>query len=131
MPTTSHADVVTDLEELLTNIRNAPDLPDLTVYQAPVEQLLAELKTRGALRKSRIGIKQLETQVLQGLLPQAKDAASRLRSAIKAHFGAKNPRLLEFGMKPLGRRLRREEEAEEPPRPEIPAPAANPEASKP
>lgn len=129
MATQSHADVVTDLEELVTNIRNTPDLPDFTVYLAPVEQLLNELKTRGALRKTRIGIKQLETKELQGLMPQAKEAASRLRSAIRAHFGPKNPRLLEFGIRPIGRRPRKGE-SEGPTEPEFPAPAAIPEVSK-
>ncbi len=126
MPNSSHADVVTDLEDLLTNVKNATDLPDFTVYLTPVDQFLAELKNRGALRKSRLGIKQQETKELQELMGPAKEAASRLRSAIKAHLGPKNPRLLEFGIKPLGRRKR---EVEGPQEPE--APAANPESPKP
>lgn len=128
MPNNSHADTVTDLEDLLTNVRNATDLPDLAVYRTPVEQFLDQIKNRGALRKVRVGIKQQETKELQELKVQARDAASRLRSAIKAHLGPKSPRLLEFGIKPLGRRLRKEE-VEEPPQPE--APAANPESPKP
>jgi hypothetical protein len=126
MPNNSHADVVTDLEELLMNTRNATDLPDLTVYRVPVEQFLEQIKNRGALRKVRVGIKQQETKELQELRAQGRDAASRLRSAIKAHLGPKSPRLLEFGIKPLGRRIRKEE-VEEPQEPETPAPAANPE----
>lgn len=124
MPNNSHADTVTDLEDLLTNVRNATDLPDFTVYLTPVEQFLAEMKSRGALRKVRLGIKQQETKELQELRIPAREAASRLRSAIKAHLGPKNPRLLEFGIRPLGKRSRKGE-VEGPPQPE--APAVNPE----
>jgi hypothetical protein len=124
MPTNSHADVVTGLEDLLTNVKKATDLPDFTVYLTPVEQFLAELKSRGALRKSRLGIKQQETKELQEMRIPAKEAASRLRSAIKAHLGPKNPRLLEFGMRPLSKRSRKGE-VEGPQEPA--APAANPE----
>ena len=63
---------------------------------------------------------------MQELTVQAKEAASRLRAAIKAHLGPKNPRLLEFGMKPISKRSRKGE-VEGPPQPEAPAPAANPE----
>lgn len=124
MPNNSHADTVTDMEDLLTNVRKATDLPDLTAYVIPVDQLLGEMKSRGALRKSRLGVKQQETKELQELRIEAREAATRLRSAIKAHLGPKNPRLLEFGSRPLGKR-KRKEGVEEPQEPE--APAANPE----
>ena len=122
MPTNSHADTVTDLEDLVTNVRRATDLPDFTVYLTPVEQFLSEMKSRGALQKVRVGAKQQETKELQELRSPAREAASRLRSAIKAHLGPKNPRLLEFGIRPLGRRKRKVEGPQEPA-----APAANPE----
>ena len=123
MPTNSHADTVTDLEDLVTNVRKATDLPDFTNYLTPVDQFLTEMKSRGALRKVRLGVKQQETKELQELRTPAREAASRLRSAIKAHLGPKNPRLLEFGIRPLGKRRRRGE-VEGPQEPA--APAANP-----
>ena len=115
----------------MTNVRNATDLPDLTVYRVPVEQFLEEVKARGALRKVRVGIKQQETKELQELRFEGRQKVSQLRAAIKAHLGMRNPRLLEFGMRPIGKRTRRGEPAEEPPQPEIPAPAADPEVPKP
>ncbi len=125
MPNNSHADTVTDMEDLLTNVRKATDLPDFTAYLNPVEQYLMEMKSRGALRKVRLGIKQQETKELQELRVPAREAASRLRSAIKAHLGPKNPRLLEFGIRPQGKR-RKKGEVEGPQEPV--APAANPES---
>lgn len=125
MPTNSHADVVTDVEELLTNVRNATDLPDLTVYRVPVEQFLEDIKSRGALRKVRLGVKQEETKTLKGLMFEGRETVSRLRAAIKAHLGPRNPRLLEFGMKPVRRRSRKGGTVEGPQEPA--APAANPE----
>lgn len=125
MSRNSHASVVTDFEELLTNVANAKDLPDLTVYRAPLEQLLVEIKARGALRKVRIGVKQQETQEFQELMSRSKEAASRLRSALKAHLGPKNERLLEFGIPPVRKRSR-PVVVEEGPKPEGPAPATQP-----
>jgi len=58
MPNNSHASLVKDFEELLTNVGNEKDLPDLTAFRAPLEQLLTDIKARGALRKVRIGVKQ-------------------------------------------------------------------------
>lgn len=124
MPNNSHADVVTDLEDLVTNVRKATDLPDFTAYITPVEKFLEEMKGRGALRKVRLGVKQQETKELQEMRIPAREAASRLRSAIKAHLGPKNPRLLEFGIKPLGKRAKKGE-VEGPQEPG--APAASPE----
>ncbi|HEV2856111.1 MAG TPA: hypothetical protein VHC97_25205 [Thermoanaerobaculia bacterium] len=126
MPRNSHASVVTDFEELLTNVANATDLPDLSIYRAPLEKFLAEIKARGALRKVRIGVKQQETQELQELMAQGKEAASRLRSALKAHFGPKSERLLMFGIPPVRKRSR-PVEVEGAPKPEGPAPATHPE----
>lgn len=124
MPNNSHADIVTDVEDLLTNVRNATDLPDLTVYRVPVEQFLEEIKNLGALRKVRRGVKQQETKALQDVMFEGRETVSRLRAAIKAHLGIRNPRLLEFGMKPVGKRSRKGEVE----RPQEPAaPAANPE----
>jgi ribosome biogenesis GTPase A len=125
MPNSSHASVVKDFEELLMNVANAQDLPDLSVYRAPLEKLVEELKTRGALRKVRIGIKQQETQEFKELMAQSKEAASRLRSALRAHFGPKNERLLMFGIPPVRKRSR--PVVEEGPKPEDPAPATHPE----
>jgi hypothetical protein len=127
MPKNSHASLVTDFEELLTNVGNEKDLPDLTAFRAPLEQLLTDIKARGALRKVRIGVKQQETQEFRELMTKAKEAASRLRSALKAHLGPKNERLLTFGIQPV-RKPTRPVLEEKQPKPEDPAPAAHSEA---
>lgn len=125
MPKNSHASLVTDFEELLTNVSSEKDLPDLTAFRAPLEQLMNEIKARGALRKVRIGIKQQETQELKELMTKAKEAASRLRLAIKSHLGPKNERLLTFGIQPV-RKPSKPVVVEEGPKPEAPAPATHP-----
>ena len=128
MPKSSLADFVTDWEKLLKNVTDtAAELPDLTVYRSPLDQLLGQAKDGLALAAARVGIKQQETKERQALMKAGKEAASKLRSAIKAHFGAKSERLLQYGMFPFRKRVKAQEK--EKPKPETPAPASHPEVT--
>jgi hypothetical protein len=123
MPKTSLADFVTDWETLLKNVTDtATELPDLTVYSSALNQLLGQAKDSLALAAARIGVKQQETQDRQALMKEGKDAASKLRSAVKAHFGSRSERLLQYGMFPIRKRVKVAEK--EKPKPETPAPAS-------
>ena len=102
MPNASLADFVTDWEKLLKNVTDAAaELPDLAVYKEPFTQLLASAKDMLARSQASKGLKQQETKDLQILMGQGKDAAAKLRSALKAHFGPKSERLVQFGMRPF------------------------------
>jgi hypothetical protein len=105
MPKSSLADFVTDWETLLKNVSDAAaELPNLDVYKAALEPLLASAKDGLALSQAHRGLKQQQTKDLRELIGNGKDAAANLRSAIKAHFGPKSEMLLRFGMKPIRKR---------------------------
>lgn len=134
MPKTSLADFVTDWETLLKNVSDATaELPNMDVYKAALDQLLASAKDGIALSHARRGQKQQETKDLQELIGKGKDAASQLRSAIKAHFGPKSEMLLKFGIKPIRKRKKAPAETastvKEPVPAHSPAPAPTPETT--
>ena len=117
----AQADFVTDWEATLTNCKNrSAELPDLSAYIVPLETLLAEAKVLTARQKSLRGVKQQETVDLQEVLTKGREAALRLRAALKAHYGTKSERLIEFGMRPR-RKKARPAEAEVKPKPVEPA----------
>jgi hypothetical protein len=124
MPKTSLAGTVTDWEKLLKNVSDTvAELPDLTVYSTVLDQMLGKAKDGLALAAARIGIKQQETQDRQKLMKEGRDAASKLRLALKAHFGPKSERLLQYGIGPL--RAKRKKADKEKPKPADPAPASH------
>jgi hypothetical protein len=131
MPKSSLADFVTDWETLLKNVSDAAaELPNMDVYKGALEKLLASAKDGIALSHARRGIKQQETKDLRELIVQGKDAASQLRSAVKAHFGPKSERLLQFGITPVRKRKRAPVQTVKEPEPaHPPAPAPTPETT--
>jgi hypothetical protein len=127
MPKASLADFLTDWEKLLKNVNDtAADLPNIDVQRNNLDQLLTQARGSLALAAAQIGIKQQETKDRQAFLKDGKDAASRLRSAIKSHLGAKSEILLRYGIKPIRKRVKKPTEAvKEKPKPETPAPASH------
>lgn len=125
MPKSSLADFITDWEKLLKNVADtATELPNLDVYKEPLEQFLEQAKDGTALAEARRGVKQQETKDLRTLMTQGKEAATKLRSAIKAHFGPKSERLIQYGMRPIRNRPRPAPATNEKPKPVNPAPAS-------
>ena len=83
------------------------------------EQILAEAKDLTARLEMRKGVKQDETQARQTLMQKGAVQVSRIRSALKAHFGPNSERLIEFGARPV--RPRKKSPAK--PEPPVPPPA--------
>ena len=122
----AHADFVTTWETTLTNVKaRAAELPDLTAYVTPLEIFLGEAKSLQANQKALTGIKQQETQNLLEVMAKGREAAIRLRAALKAHYGPRSERLVEFGMRPPRKRARTTN-PEVKPKPVVPAPASDP-----
>ncbi|HKI03493.1 MAG TPA: hypothetical protein VKK31_16055 [Thermoanaerobaculia bacterium] len=122
----SYAGFVSDCEKTLTNVKaRAAELPDLSVYITPVEELLAETKAMGARQQSLQSVKQEETKKLQEVVVKAREAVVRLKAALKAHFGPKSERLVEFGMRPSRKRTRSPESGKKPKPVDDPAPASD------
>ena len=133
MPKSSLADFVTDWETLLKNVSDAAaELPNMDVYKAPLDQLLASAKDGLAQSHANRGLKQQQTKDLQELIGKGKEAAVKLRSAVKAHFGPKSEMLLKFGIKPVRKRKKAPVLAVKKPEPETahpPAPAPSSETT--
>lgn len=68
-------------------IANSTELPDLTVYSAPLVQILEAAKDGIAGSLAHRGVKQEATKTLKEVLTQGKVAASRLRSALRPTTG--------------------------------------------
>lgn len=122
----SYADFVSDCDKTLTNVKaRAAELPDLTAYITPLEELLVEAKAMGARQQALQSVKQEETRNLQAVIAKGREAVLRLRAALKAHFGPKSERLIEFGMRPSRKRPRTAEGGAKPKPVVDPAPASD------
>ncbi len=115
----SFADFMTDWSLLIQAIlNNEEDLPDLAGLVGPLAALLDEAGRLDAAKAAA------RAQLSQGakrsrtLLPEGRAAASRLRAALKVHYGGHNEKLVEFGIAPL--RVRRTPQPADPPPPNPP-----------
>lgn len=123
MPRNSIADLILDWETLLANIRaSVAGLPGLAAFIAPLEKLLADAKEMTVRVETAKGIKQQESQQRRALLLAGKDLTSRLRAALKAHYGLNNERLVEFGIVPIRARRARTTAPQAAEQPEAPKP---------
>ena len=100
----SFADFMADWDLLIKGVNNKQGLPDLSGLLEPLEDLLEEgrgLEANKASARSQLsqGAKRSRALVVEG-----RAAASRLRSALKAHYGGHNETLVEFGIVPLRKR---------------------------
>lgn len=69
-----------------------------------LEAILSEAKVLKDRQESHTAAKQELTQQLDGLMDRGREAARRLRGAVKANLGTKNERLVQFKMKPIRKR---------------------------
>jgi hypothetical protein len=115
----SFADYMADWDLLIKGVNNKSGLPDLSGLLEPLGELLEE--GRG-LEADKAGAR---SQLSQGakrsraLVAEGRAAASRLRSALKAHFGGHNETLVEFGIAPLRKRRAPQPADPAPPNPPI------------
>ncbi len=120
---TSFPDFMADWDRLLKSVRNNQDiLPDLSGLTGPLDALLDESREveadKAAARAHlRQGAKRTRT-----LIPEGRAAASRLRAALKAHFGGHNETLGQFGITPLRSRRVPQPADPAPPSPTVPVP---------
>lgn len=117
----SFADFLADWDLLLKAVAKKNGLPDLSGLVLPLEEILEEgrdVEADKAAARSQLSQGAKRTRVL---VTEGRAAASRLRSALKAHFGGHNEALVEFGIAPL-RKRRVPQPADPPP----PAPQVGP-----
>jgi hypothetical protein len=115
----SFPDFMADWDLLIKGVNNKPALPDLSGLLEPLQELLEEgrdLEANKAAARAQLsqGAKRSRALVVEG-----RAAASRLRSALKAHFGGHNETLVEFGVAPLRKRRAPQPADPAPPNPPI------------
>ncbi|HEV8579454.1 MAG TPA: hypothetical protein VGX68_10265 [Thermoanaerobaculia bacterium] len=134
------ADFILKWKRLVNNVladMNSGVLPDLEMYRGPLADLLDEVLELSSELQSRRGVKQQGHKELEVLKRKGRYHASKLSSALKAHYGPQSEELLKYGIPPVRSRPRPAGESEGPtpvippePAPETQAPETA-EASKP
>ena len=98
----SFANVVGHWNNLLAGAEaNRDDLPALEQCRAQLEAALRDSREAHARRESLWVKAEKSTAELHALLQLGRDLAAQLESGVKLLYGRRNPKLAEFGMKPL------------------------------
>lgn len=101
-------DQVMELEQLNTAItKNASLVPATGRLQASLEAGLQEIRLLLGTQKTLIADKQKVTQDLKRALGEARTLAMNIRAIAKGEVGARNEKLVEFGVAPLRPRKKR------------------------
>jgi len=109
----SIAEIVVAWEKLIANVKaSGAAVPGVDVYAPPMEEILAQAKDLSARLEMRKGIKQQESKERRRLIQAGRKQAARLRAALKAHFGIDSERLVEFGVRPIRPRPRKNQPAD-------------------
>jgi hypothetical protein len=104
----SHADIVTDAEQLLAATEvNQIALSNTGNHRSQVAQTLAEIKALKTLQKTLTADKQKASSDLREAINRLKEQMIFLRSAIRGDIGPRTEKLVEFGIRPLRKRGRR------------------------
>ncbi len=101
----SFADYLADWDRLIKSIlKNQDNLPDFSGLVGPLSALLEEARDLDVAKAAARSELRLGTKRTRTLIPEGRAAASRLRAALKAHFGGHNETLGQYGVTPLRKR---------------------------
>jgi uncharacterized membrane protein YccC len=101
-PGKTYANVLAHWDRLLAGAEaNRADLPELEQCRAQLEAALVDTREAHARREGRQAETHRMTQDLQAFLSLGRDLAAQLEDGVKHRYGRKNPKLAEFGMKPV------------------------------
>lgn len=104
---TSIPDITDDWQQLLgAYIANASELQSVESLSRELTETLTQLQEYGLQEKASRAERQQFTKLRQETIQRGKELASRLRAGIKAVYGAKNEKLVEFNISPFRRRVR-------------------------
>lgn len=107
----SHADIASDMRELVEACDRSPEVKDeVAKERQEVVDTLSEIETLKSRQIELTGLKQQTTQQLKNAVIRGKEAVQKLRAILKAKFGLKNERLVQFKVAPIRPRSRRKVE---------------------
>ena len=104
----SIADFTNAWQQFVTAMEaNASDLQHLEPLRLDLVDVLSQVQTISTEEKARRSERQQSTQKRKEVLARGKDIASRLQAGVKAVYGPKSEKLVEFGTLPFRKRVRR------------------------
>jgi hypothetical protein len=112
---TSIPDITDDWQQLLgAYTANAGELQSVEPLSQQLSATLTEVQEYSLQEKASRAERQQFTKMRQETIARGKELASRLRAGIKSVYGAKNEKLIEFGVPPFRRRTRSKEKEPQP-----------------
>lgn len=112
---TSIPDITDDWQQLLgAYVANASELQSVEALSRQLTETLTQVQEYGLQEKARRADRQQFTKLRQETIQRGKEIASRLRAGIKAVYGGKSEKLVEFGISPFRRRVRSKEKEPQP-----------------
>ncbi len=100
----SFPDFMADWDSLIRGVRNRSDLPDYSGLLEPLEDLLEESRDLAVVKVGARAQLSQAAKRSREVIPEGRAAASRLRFALKAHFGGHSEALVGFGVTPVRKR---------------------------
>jgi DNA-binding protein H-NS len=94
---------------------NAPDLPQAEIPRAALEKLTEELRKLGVEQKLFQRQKQETSRRIAEIHTEGNRLVTILRGLVKQHYGIRNEKLVELGVKPFRGRTRKAAPAVPPP----------------
>ena len=112
---TSIPDITDDWQQLLGAYTvNASTLWSSEALSRELTDTLTQVQEYGLQEKASRAERQQFTKKRQETILRGKEIASRLRAGIKAVYGGKSEKLVEFGISPFRRRTRSKEKEPQP-----------------
>jgi hypothetical protein len=106
--TSSWAGLMSTWGRLLAAVEaNREDLPQVEGFRGELEASLTDLRILHARRATLQREMLVRTQELKVLAAQGRDLAVRIRDGVRARYGFRSDKLLEFGMQPIPERRSR------------------------
>jgi len=119
----SQADIIVNADGMLDALSRDPVLQAGVVDEhQELDDALDAVRALKGKQQEHTALRQETTQLLLKALERLKEAALRLRAAVKAKLGPYNERLVQFNVAPIRRRVRKAPEKPPGGEPENPPP---------
>jgi hypothetical protein len=98
----TYAETVNGWSELLTALdQNDTALAQLQIPKQRLQYITDQIKAFAAEQAAMTASRQEATQRVEYLLAQGSKLATVLRTSVREHYGNRNQKIAEFGLKPL------------------------------
>jgi hypothetical protein len=107
MPKNSRAEFIVDASNLNAALTaNAQELPGIQMLHQELTTVVTELQDLGILQDAQTAAVQQTTQAIQERMTRGKLLVTRLRNGVKAHYGTRTEKVIEFGIRPYRKAIR-------------------------